>query len=117
MSEMFELLKKMVGDKKEYREMMDRVKALPGDYQYVYDKMQGYMWKFASGDGYDMLKLQYELIELFEAGSADGKGVLEVTGEDVAAFCDELLRHARTYTEKWREDLNSDIKRKLGKST
>jgi DNA-binding ferritin-like protein (Dps family) len=41
--------------------------------------------------------------------------VLEITGEDVAAFCDELLRHAKTYTENWREALNHDILKQLGK--
>lgn len=51
---MIEILKKMVGDKKEYRQMMARVKALPGDYQFVYEKIQKYMWGFAAGDGLDM---------------------------------------------------------------
>lgn len=111
---MLDAFKKLVGDKKEYRDMMGRVKALPEDYQYVYDQMQKYMWKFADGDGYDMLKVQYDLIELFEAGAADGKSVLEITGEDVAAFTDELLREARTYTKDWAEKLNRDIMKKLG---
>ena len=35
--------------------------------------------------------MQYELIELFEAGAADGRQVLEITGEDVASFADELV--------------------------
>lgn len=111
---MMEILKKLVGDKKEYREMMARVKALPEDYRFVYEKMQAYMWHFAAGDGLDMLKVQYELIELFEAGAANGKRVLEITGEDVASFCDELLRNAKTYTAGWHETLNRDIAKKLG---
>jgi DNA-binding ferritin-like protein (Dps family) len=40
---------------------------------------------------------------------------LDVTGKDVAAFCDELLRAARTYTEDWREKLNREIAAKFGK--
>ena len=51
----------------------------------------------------------YDLLDLFETGAAEGKRVLDITGEDVAAFCDELLRHAKTYTENWREALNHDI--------
>jgi len=39
------------------------------------------------------------LIELFEVGEADGKHVLKVTGDDVAEFCDELIRSSsQTYT-------------------
>ena len=94
---------------------MARVEALPKDYQYVFKKIQGHMWMFAAGDGYDMLKIHYDLIELFEAGAVEGKQVLEITGEDVAAFCDELLRNAKTYTENWREKLNHDILKKFGK--
>lgn len=108
-------LKKMIESKREYKHQMARVKALPEDYQYVFKKIQGHMWMFAAGSGYDMLKIHYDLIELFEAGAAQGKHVLEITGEDVAAFCDELLRSARTYTEDWREKLNRDIMDKFGR--
>lgn len=111
---MFQWIKKMAGDKREYRRMMARVDRLPEEYQYAFHKIQKYMWNFAAGDGMDMLRVQYGLIELFEDGHARGKSVLEVTGEDVAAFCDELLRNARTYTENLRRDLNRDMRKKLG---
>jgi DNA-binding ferritin-like protein (Dps family) len=112
---MLEFFKKVLRDKKEYMQQKARVKALPEDYQFVFEKIQSYMWNFAAGDGYDMLKIQYELIDLFEAGAAEGKQVLEITGEDVAEFCDELLRNAKTYTENWHEKLNRDIMKKFRK--
>ena len=105
----------MIESKREYKQQMARVADLPEDYQYVFKKIQGHMWMFAAGAGYDMLKIHYDLIELFEDGAANGKHVLEITGEDVAAFCEELLRSASTYTENWRETLNRDILKKLGK--
>ena len=108
-------IKKIIAGKREYKQQMARVEALPEDYQYVFKKIQGHMWMFAAGSGYDMMKIHYDLIELFETGAAEGKPVLEITGEDVAAFCDELLRSASTYTENWRETLNRDIQKKLGK--
>lgn len=118
MSEFFDNyfnIKKMIKSKREYKQQMARVETLPKDYQYVFKKIQGHMWMFAAGSGYDMMKIHYDLIELFESGAADGKTVLEITGGDVAAFCDELLRSACTYTENWREALNRDIQKKLGK--
>lgn len=118
MSEFFDHylnIKKMIESKREYKQKMARVEALPKDYQYVFKKIQGHMWMFAAGSGYDTMKLHYDLIELFEAGAAEGKHVLEITGEDVAGFCDELLRSVSTYTENWREALNRDILKKLGK--
>lgn len=118
MSEFFDdyfNIRKIIESKREYKRQMARVEALPKDYQYVFKKIQKHMWMFAAGSGYDMMKIHYDLIDLFEAGAADGKHVLEITGEDVAAFCDELLRNASTYTENWREALNRDILKKLGK--
>jgi DNA-binding ferritin-like protein (Dps family) len=107
--------KKIMEDKREYKRQMARVDALPEDYQFVYKKIQGYMWNFAGGDGLDMLKTQYDLIELFEQGAADGRPVLAVTGEDVVAFCDELLRDTKMWTDNYRNRLNREILGKLGK--
>ncbi|MBD8071579.1 DUF1048 domain-containing protein [Bacillus sp. PS06] len=112
---MLEKFKKMIFDKKEYKMMMARVEALPEDYQFVYKKIQNYMWNFTAGNGMDMLKIQYELIDLFETSSAEGRQVLEVTGEDVAAFADELVANAKTYVERYREDLNQSILNRLRK--
>lgn len=118
MSEFFDNylnIKKMIESKREYKLQMARVKAMPKDYQFVFEKIQKHMWMFAAGSGYDMMKIHYDLIELFEEGVVNGKQVLEITGEDVAAFCDELMRSASTYTENWRGALNRDILKKLGR--
>ncbi|MFS0781213.1 DUF1048 domain-containing protein [Bacillus sp. 1P06AnD] len=112
---MLGLFKKMIGDKKEYRMMMARVDALPEDYQFVFKKIQNYMWNFAAGNGMDMLRMQYELIDLFEEGAAEGRQVLDITGEDVASFADELVANAKTYIAKYREDLNESIMNRFGK--
>ncbi|GAA0848387.1 DUF1048 domain-containing protein [Paenibacillus glucanolyticus] len=112
---MMELFKKLIGDKKEYKMMMARVDALPEDYQFVFKKIQNYMWNFATGSGMDMLNIQYELIELFEGGAAEGRPVLDITGDDVASFADELVANAKTYVAKYREDLNQSIQNRLGK--
>jgi DNA-binding ferritin-like protein (Dps family) len=106
---------KMLKEKREYKDQMARVNALPEDYAFVFKKIQSHMWMFAAGSGYDMMKIHYDLIDLFESGVANGEHVLEITGNDVAGFCDELLRNAKTYTENWRLNLNREIAEKLGK--
>jgi DNA-binding ferritin-like protein (Dps family) len=105
----------MAREKRKYRQMQARAKALPREYSYVFHKIQHYMWMHSGGSGMDLMPILADLLDLFETGVADGKRVLEITGEDVAAFCDELLRNARTYTEDWREALNRDIMKELGK--
>jgi DNA-binding ferritin-like protein (Dps family) len=107
-------IKKIMEQNREFRQQMKRVEALPEDYRFVFKKIRNYLWRFAGGDGMDMLKLQYDLIDLFESGAAEGKRVIEITGEDVAAFCDELLKSTRTYTADWRTNLNKSVREKLG---
>lgn len=105
---------KIKESRREYKQQMQRVKALPEDYQYVFKKIQNHMWQFVAGSGYDMMEVHYGLIDLFEEGVSNGKSVLEVTGEDVASFVDELLKNTRTYTDDWRTKLNNEIRNKIG---
>lgn len=106
--------KQILEDKREYRRMMTRVDALPEDYRFAYNKIQHYMWKFVSGGGLDIVALQADLLELFEEGAAEGKNVYDITGEDVAAFCDDLLTGAKTYQSTKQDALNRAIMGKLG---
>jgi DNA-binding ferritin-like protein (Dps family) len=101
-------------EKRKYKQQQERVQALPDDYRYVYRQIQQYMWGHSGGSGMDMLPIFTDLLDLFETGAAEGKPVLAVTGEDVAAFCDELLQNAKTWTGKHREALNRDIRNRLG---
>lgn len=110
---MINLLTRILGDKKEWKAMEARADALPRDYQAVYDEMKGYMWRFASGDGMAIIAVLKDVFGLFETSAAERKGVLDVTGEDVAAFCDERLRGTTSYFDTWRASLNREVARKL----
>jgi DNA-binding ferritin-like protein (Dps family) len=96
---------KVLGDKQEWRVMEARADALPRDYRIVYGEIKPYLFRFTSGDGTDTMVVLQELLALFETSAAEGKTALEVTGEDVAAFCDEHLRGApsclRSYIESY----------------
>ncbi|MEG0621106.1 MAG: DUF1048 domain-containing protein [Raoultibacter sp.] len=114
MMEGLDSLKNIKKDKAEYRAHLARIDALPDDYKFVYSKITAYMWSLSGGgNGYDMIAVQADLLELFESGAAQGKGVLEITGEDVAAFADELLKSVKTYTENWHDKLNREIQKEL----
>ncbi|WP_242941700.1 DUF1048 domain-containing protein [Parasporobacterium paucivorans] len=102
-------------DKKEYREQMERAEALPEEYRAVFNKIHRHIWSFAGGDGSGMLETQKELLELFEESAANGRNVLEVTGEDVVGFSDEFIRNTEKWTDKYRKNLNRDIMNKFRK--
>ena len=113
---MNDFLKKIIGDKKEWKSMEAGVKALPKDYQLVHKEIMGYIWGSAwLSDEPAALDIFKGLLELFEEGAARGKRVLDITGNDVAAFCDDLLKGEKTYIEKCRADLNRNIAKRLGK--
>lgn len=108
-------IRKMIRSKREYRRQMERVNLLPAEYRYVFKKIQKHMWRFVSGAGYDMMKVHYALLDLFEKGVSEGKEVLEVTGEDVAAFVDKLLKSTSTYAGDWKNKFNREINNKIMK--
>jgi DNA-binding ferritin-like protein (Dps family) len=85
-------IKEIIEGKKEWKAHVSRVKALPQDYQIVYKEIQKYLFKVAPFELNEGIGLLSEILSFFEEGAAAGKGVLEVTGTDVAAFCDDLVK-------------------------
>jgi DNA-binding ferritin-like protein (Dps family) len=106
-------VKRVIGDKKEWRSMEARADALPRDYRIVYAALKRYLWRFTFGDGSAAMAVLEDVLGQFEAGAAERKHALDVTGEDVAAFCDERLRDLPTYAATWRASFNQDVSRKL----
>lgn len=95
----------IIEGKKEWRAHMSRVKALPQDYQIVYKEIQKYLYKVGPVELTDGIDLLSGIVDLFEEGAATGKNVLEVTGNDVAAFCDDLIKDSKTYADIYQESL------------
>jgi DNA-binding ferritin-like protein (Dps family) len=84
----------IIEGKKKLRAHMARVKALPPDYQIVYKEIQRYLFKVGPCDLADG-RLLSGIVDFFEEGVAARKGVLELIGNDVAAFCDDLVEGSR----------------------
>ena len=95
----------IIEGKKQWRAHLARVKALPPDYQIVYKEIQRYLFKVGPVDLTDG-QLLSEIVDFFEEGAAAGKGVLELIGTDVAAFCDGLIKDSRTNAEVYQESIN-----------
>ena len=107
-------LTKVLADKKEWRSMEARADLLPRDYRIVYAEIKPYLFRFASGDGMGLVAVLRDVLALYETRAAEGTPVLVVTGEDVAAFCDQRLLDIGSYAGTWRGSLNRDILNKLG---
>jgi DNA-binding ferritin-like protein (Dps family) len=100
-------IRDIIEGKKQWRAHLARVKALPPDYQIVYQEIQRYLFKVGPvglADG----RLLSGIVDFFEEGVADGKGVLELIGADVAAFCDGLIGDSPTYADIYQESITHE---------
>ncbi|GAB3908697.1 DUF1048 domain-containing protein [Kibdelosporangium lantanae] len=95
----------IIEGKRQWRAHMARVRALPPDYRIVYKEMRKYFFKVGPVDLIDGTLLA-GLVEFFEEGAAAGKGVLELIGEDVAAFADDLIKDSPTYAEIYQKSVS-----------
>ena len=107
----------IIEGKKEWRAHMARVKALPQDYQVVYREIQKYLFKVGPVQLTEGTGLLSGIIDLFEEGAALEKGVLGVTGSDVAAFCDDLIKDSKTYADIYQESVDQEVNKAMKKVT
>ncbi|XNQ37934.1 DUF1048 domain-containing protein [Bacillus sp. 1P10SD] len=109
----FEKIIGSLDDKREWKAMEARAKALPSEYSNAYKAIQKYMWTAGGGptDWKDSSRIFVGILDLFEEGAAEDKKVTDLTGEDVAAFCDDLVKDEKTWRDKYRKKLNDTIGR------
>ncbi|MEU3597372.1 DUF1048 domain-containing protein [Streptomyces sp. NPDC006798] len=100
-------IRDIIEGKKQWRAHTARVKALPPDYRIVYEEMRRYLFKVGPVELADG-PLLTGIVDFFEEGAAAGKGVLEVTGPDVAAFCDGLIKDSPTYADAYQRSVGAE---------
>ncbi|MDR0626038.1 MAG: DUF1048 domain-containing protein [Bifidobacteriaceae bacterium] len=108
-------LNRLFREKREWRAYVRRRKALPPDYRLVLTHIEKYLFNFAADSS--ILGVFYDMVELFEEGAAAGRPVIEVTGDDVAAFAWDALAafQAATWTGGKAEALNKAVRAALAK--
>lgn len=98
-----------MGEKKKYRENEKRAKALPAEYAEAYNNIKHYLWNTS---GILTIEPLISLVDMLEEAAANGKHVVEVTGPDVAAFADDLVRGESSYKDQQRKKLNDKLNKK-----
>ena len=93
-----------------------RVKKLPADYQAAWEEINDNLWAHSDFTGRNLMPILEGVLALLEETAADGKSVREVLGDDIEGFCSALAGEegAKSYRDKWREQLNNSIAQKLG---
>ncbi|PKM70280.1 MAG: hypothetical protein CVU93_02890 [Firmicutes bacterium HGW-Firmicutes-18] len=105
----------IIKGKNEWKAHMERVKSLPQDYQIVYKEIQKYFFKVGPVELSEGTTILSGIVDLFEEGAVMGKGVLEVTGRDVATFCDNLIKNLKTYADVYQKLANQEVSKAMKK--
>lgn len=103
------IINTIIGDmseKKSYKENEKRAKALPKEYSEAYKNIKNYIMGTSGIMSMEPLKT---LVDILEEAANNDKRVTDVTGPDVAAFADELVRGEKTYQDSQRKKLNSKL--------
>ncbi|MVB09816.1 hypothetical protein CAFE_04810 [Caprobacter fermentans] len=102
---------------KELKAFEARAQKLPADYQAAWEKMKSYFWPRSDFSGRNLMPVLDGVLGLLEEAAADGQSVGEALGDDIKGFCSALAGEegAKSFRDKWREQLNKNIAKKLGK--
>ncbi|WP_433360279.1 DUF1048 domain-containing protein [Actinoplanes sp. CA-142083] len=102
---------------REFKAFEARAAALPDDYRVAWEQIKGNLFPYGDFTGRNLLPILDAALGLLEEASADGQTVRDVLGDDIPGFCAALAggEGARTYRDKWREQLNKNVARKLGR--
>ncbi len=94
-----------------------RAKKLPTDYQEAWEKISLNLWPHSDFTGRNLMPILDGVLGLLEEAAVDGQSVQEVLGDDIKGFCSALAGEegAKSIRDKWREQLNNNIAKKLGK--
>lgn len=102
---------------KEMKTFESRAKNLPTDFQVAWEKINVNLWSHSDFTGRNLMPILDGVLGLLEETAADGQSVKEALGDDIKGFCLALVGEegAKSYQDKWRDQLNNNIANKSGK--
>ncbi|MGK5552695.1 DUF1048 domain-containing protein [Actinomadura kijaniata] len=102
---------------REWKAFEVRAEALPADHRAAWEQIKGHLLPYSDFTGRSLLPILDSALVLLEESAADGQSVDEVLGDDIEGFCAALAggEGARSHRDRWREQLNRNVARKLGR--
>jgi DNA-binding ferritin-like protein (Dps family) len=100
---------------REWKAFESRVQKLPADYQSAWKEIAANFWTYSDFSGRNIMPILDNVLGLLEESAADRQSINEVLGDDIKGFCSALAgaEGAKSYRDKWREQLNNTITKKL----
>ncbi len=102
---------------REWKAFEARAEALPDDYRAAWGQVITHLVPHGDFTGRNLMPILDAALGLFEVAAADGQSAHEVLGDDIRGFCTALVggEGARTYRDRWREQLNRNVASKLSR--
>lgn len=102
---------------REYKAFDARADALPADYRAAWQQIKAHLLCYGDFTGRNLMPILDSALALLEETAAEGQSIHEVLGDDIEGFCAALAggEGARSYRDRWRQQLNKNVARKLGR--
>jgi DNA-binding ferritin-like protein (Dps family) len=102
---------------REWKALEARAEALPADYRAAWEQIKAHLFSYGGFTGRNLMPIMDNALGLLEETAADAQDIHEVLGDDIKGFCAALAggEGARSYRDRWREQLNRNVARKLGR--
>ena len=91
-------------------------RGMPADYRAAWEQIRLHFFSYWDFTARNLMPILDGALGLLEETAADGQSIHEVLGDDVEGFCAALAggEGARSYRDRWRDQLNKNVARKLG---
>lgn len=102
---------------KEWKAFEARAAALPADYRAAWEQIKAGVFPHGDFTGRNLMPILDGALGLLEEAAADGQSVDEVLGDDIPGFGAALAggEGAGTYRDRWRDQLNKNVAKKLSR--
>ncbi|WP_219462265.1 DUF1048 domain-containing protein [Nonomuraea rhizosphaerae] len=102
---------------REWKAFETRAAALPSDHRAAWEEIKGHLFSYGDFTGRNLMPILDGALGLLEETAADGRSIDEVLDDDIAGFCAALAggEGSRGYRQRWRDQLNRNVARKLGR--
>jgi len=102
---------------REWKAFEVRAATLPADHRAAWEEIKAHLFFYGDFTGRNLMPIFDSALGLLEETAADGQGIREALGDDIGGFCAALAggEGARTFRDRWREQLNRNVARKLAR--
>ncbi|WP_024804526.1 DUF1048 domain-containing protein [Nocardia sp. BMG51109] len=102
---------------REYKAFEARAEALPAEYRAAWEEIKAHLFPFGDFTGRNLMPILDGALGLLEETASDGQSVHEAVGDDIKGFCAAIAGEegAKSYRDKWREQLNRNVAKKLSR--